>query len=493
MATERATNQIPIEDFDQEIHDPDEYFERFDSAIELATGVTDADRKSALNKKWLPMKLNAAARMILKSCNNAAAWDALITEFKGKLITPQDKYNWRSGKRRITWDGRESFHVLSERVKRTVDRYEDQPREKDYFYEFRQALPKNYRQAIDFGSEGVETLETAKKIALKLQAAISGSDADESSEVVGGKSVSFVGGSMTEDRRQSVSEDRLKTMEMGIQKLTVSMENQATEIAKLVKERVLERARSKTPDQVVGAQGGDSRQRESPERDARRYDSRERFKTRYQDQDRFADDNHVSSLGRGQRDPYVRPGPEYSRPFGDRDYASGYPNRGRQEERSQGYGNARGAYGSSSGYNQGGRGSPNRGQRFSPNRGRGFSPNQGRSFSPNSNSNRNRPPSGPQQNYLGQFGLQAGCYSEQSHQPQYPPPGYQQHHAPPVSHHWQGGPYHSQGSGDRVDGRPLPPSAPSTSQLPWGWDDRRDAAPEGAYASQWDWRDPKNY
>ena len=165
MATERATNQIPIEDFDQEVHDPEEYFERLETAMELATGVTDDDRKAVLLKKWLPMKLNAAARMILKSCNQAATWPALIAEFKSKLVTPQDKYNWRHGKKRITWNGRESFHVLAERVKRTVDRYEDQPREKDYFYEFRQALPRNYQQAIDYNNDGAETLETAKKIA----------------------------------------------------------------------------------------------------------------------------------------------------------------------------------------------------------------------------------------------------------------------------------------------------------------------------------------
>ena len=228
MAREKATNDIPIEDFDQEVHDPEEYFERFESAMELATGVTDDARKAVLLKKWLQIKLNAAARMILKSCDMSAEWEALIAEFKSKLITPQDRYNWRSGKRKITWDGRESFHVLAERVKRTVDRYEDQPREKDYFYEFRQALPKNYRQAIDFGSEGVETLETAKKIALKLQAALSGSDADESSVVAGGKSVSFVGASM--------SEDWMDSMEKNLAKLTVSLENQNATIAQLRKE-----------------------------------------------------------------------------------------------------------------------------------------------------------------------------------------------------------------------------------------------------------------
>ena len=477
MATERATNQIPIEDFDQEVHDPDEYFERLETAMELATGVTDEARKGVLLKKWVPLKLNAAARMILKSCNQTAAWGTLIAEFKSKLVTPQEKYSWRSGKRKTTWDGRESFHVLAERAKRTVDRYEDDPREKDYFHEFRQALPRNYQQAIDYGIEGAETLVAAKKIALKLQAALSGSDGDDAPGSAGGKSVSFIGGSLTEERKQSVHEDRIKQMEMGIQKLTVSMENQASDFAKLVKEVAAGRNRSKTPEQG-GAYGGESSRRESPERGSKGYDSRERFRPRYQDQDRFSNDGYVSSLGRGQRDAYVQPGPNYSRPFEDQDYGGGYPNRGRPEERSQGYPNTRGAYGNSGNYNRGG--GANRGRRYSPNQGRGFSPNSGR----------NRPPSNAQQNYLGEFGLQPGCYAEQTHQPQGPPLGYFQSHAPPVDPYWQGGSQVGHGGGDRAGSRPLPqPSAPSGSQF-WGCDD---PTPESAHASQWDWRDPKNF
>ena len=225
MATERATSEIPIEEFDQDVHDPDEYFERLETAMELATGVTDADRKAVLLKKWLSMKLNAAARMILKSCDLAADWETLIAEFKSKLVTPQDKYNWRSRRKRITWDGVESFHVLAEKAKRTVDRYEDDPREKDYFFEFRQALPRNYQQAIDYSIDGPETLEKAKKIALRLQAALSGPEPDDPAGAVGGKSVSFVGGSM--------SEDWMDSMEKSIQKLTVSLENRAATIAKI--------------------------------------------------------------------------------------------------------------------------------------------------------------------------------------------------------------------------------------------------------------------
>ena len=277
----------------------------------------------------------------------------------------------------------------------------------------------------------------------------------------------------------------MKQMEMGIQKLTVGMENQATDIAKLVKVvgEVKDRTRSKTPEQG-GAYGSDSR-RESPERSSGGYDSRERFKPRYTDQDRFADDNYVTSLSRNQRDIYVQPGPNYSRPFGEQGYDGGYQNRGRPEERSQGYANAGRAYGNSGSYNRGGGAS--RGRRYSPNQGRGFSPNQGRNFSPSSN--RNRPSSGPQQNYLGQFGLQPGFYAEQSGQPQGPSPGHFQSHAPPVDRYWQGGPQFGPGGGDRAGSRPPPqPSAPSNSHL-WGCDE---PMPEEEYASQWDWRDPKN-
>ena len=173
MAQERGTSHIPIEDFRADYHDPDEYLDRFEKAVELATNVSDKARKKALYKSWLPMKLDDATRMILSGCDQAADWDALKDEFKGFLVTPQDKYNWRAGLKRITWDGRESFHVLATRVKRTIDRYEDAPREKDYYFEFRQALPRNYRQVIDFGASA-ETLAEAKRIALKCQAAFAG-------------------------------------------------------------------------------------------------------------------------------------------------------------------------------------------------------------------------------------------------------------------------------------------------------------------------------
>ena len=93
------------------------------------------------------------------------------------------------------------------------------------FFEFRQALPRNYQQAIDYNIDGPETLEKAKKIALRLQAAMSGSEPDGSAGAVGGKSVSFVGGSM--------SEDWMDSMEKSIQKLTVSLENRGATIAKI--------------------------------------------------------------------------------------------------------------------------------------------------------------------------------------------------------------------------------------------------------------------
>ena len=86
MAQERGTSHIPIEDFRADYHDPDEYLDQFEKAVELATNVSDAARKKALYKSWLPMKLDDATRMILSGCDQAADWDALKEEFKSVNI-----------------------------------------------------------------------------------------------------------------------------------------------------------------------------------------------------------------------------------------------------------------------------------------------------------------------------------------------------------------------------------------------------------------------
>ena len=102
-----------------------------------------------LLKKWLPLKLDAATYTILRNCDRQAGWEDLKAELKSLLVTQQDRYRWRSGQNCVKWDGHESFHILASRVQESVDMHEDEPRESDYFFNFRNALPPPYQAAID--------------------------------------------------------------------------------------------------------------------------------------------------------------------------------------------------------------------------------------------------------------------------------------------------------------------------------------------------------
>ena len=310
--TERGASYIPIEDFRPDYHDPDEWLKRFEKAVVLATNCRDEDRQKELYLAWLPMKLDDGTRLLLSGAANQDDWAELKKEFKELPITPQDKYNWRSGRKRITWDGRENFHALAARCKRTIDRYEDHPREADYYHEFRQALPRNYQQAIDLGHAS-ETLAEAKRIALRCQAALTGNDDDTGA--TGEKSVAFVGGALSENRPRD--QDRLKEVEMSLQGMSIKVDNLTNEIAKQAKEARAreERARSPTPGPVnrqpLGAEGV-SFDTIPKRRD--RFDSRERFSVRHQDQDRFDDDDYIYTLGQSQRDAGRQSREEYRYP-----------------------------------------------------------------------------------------------------------------------------------------------------------------------------------
>ena len=131
-------------------------------------------------------------------------------------------------------------------MKRTVDKYEDaRGREQEYFFQFRKALPKNYRKAIDLGYVA-ETLDEAKRIAFRVQMA----DADKgdsdhtalddrTSRRPLEKSVAFTGASM--------SDDRLKSIELSLQGLTVQVGNIDSEVKKVA---------TKVDSREGGARGG---------------------------------------------------------------------------------------------------------------------------------------------------------------------------------------------------------------------------------------------
>ena len=216
--TERAATNIPVDPYTSDL-DFDEWVGTFEMAVEVATNPADEDRKHALCKKWLPIKLDDRTKKIYHNCNTGAAvtWGDLKAELKRLLVSPEEKYNWRSGRLQVTWDGKESFHALGTRVTRAVDKFEDTPRASDYFHNFRKALPGPYQQAIDWGANA-ETLEEAKRLAFKYQTVLAGKEDDDSTRgATSTKSVGFIGASM--------DDDRLKSIELTLQGMSLRLGN----------------------------------------------------------------------------------------------------------------------------------------------------------------------------------------------------------------------------------------------------------------------------
>ena len=168
----RATHSIPISKFDSYTENFTKWVKRFESAVVLATNVTDEAQKLNLYKKWLTLKLDERGRNLLKICTKDD-WKELKVEFGKLLIDPQERYNWQVRRSTITWDGKESFHALANRIRTAVDNFDANANNQvEYFFRFREALPRNYRQAIDLGcDEKKRTIDEAKKLALRSQMA----------------------------------------------------------------------------------------------------------------------------------------------------------------------------------------------------------------------------------------------------------------------------------------------------------------------------------
>ena len=411
MTTERTPSHLPIDDFDPEVDVPNEYFERFEGTVDA---VTNTSGKEALYKTWFPLKLKSAARRVWNSVDKTKDWDIIKTQFKSLLVSPQQKYQWRAGHNRVRWDGRENFHSLASRVKTDVDIHQDSPREDDYYFNFRNALPKDYQAAIDLGVKD-ETLEEAKRVAFRYQTASS-----TQAELGAAKSVAFTGAftgaSMEEERKRAMEKDRLKTLELSMQGMSLQVENNAADMKKLMS--LLEdtaRGRSQSSNRQGldrspsrgregGNRDGDYRNRDyrSPDRD--RYDNRNgRYDDRRRNDDRCYDDRRYDDRRYDDRryDDRRYDDRRYDdRRNDDRRYDNRADDRRPQDSRDynqprQGdnYGNERGASG---GYDQSGgryndrrdnrnqgRNSPRPGSpgRFSPGR-QGGNRDQGQRYSP---------------------------------------------------------------------------------------------------------------
>ena len=409
MSTEKVPSHLPIDDFDPEFDVLEEYAERFEGTVDV---VTNTSNKEALYKKWFPLKLKPAARRIWNNVDKTKDWSVIKAQFKSLLVSPQQKYQWRAGHNRIRWDGRESFHSLASRVKTDVDIHQDGPREDDYYFNFRNSLPKDYQAAIDLGVKD-ETLEEAKRVAFRYQTA---SSTQAELGATAAKSVAFTGAAMGEERQKDMEKDRLKALELAMQGMTLQVENNAADMKKLMG-LIEARGRNQSPHRQSpdrpanrgyegGSRDGDYRNRDYRSPDRSRYDNWNRGNNGQYDNSRYddrrTDDRRVDN-------------PRYDdRRTDDRRYENRADDRRPQDSRnynqqSQGnsYGNERGASGgyergASGGYEQPsgrnqryddrrdnynqGRNSPRQGSpgRFSPGR-QGGNRDQGQRFSPRGN------------------------------------------------------------------------------------------------------------
>ena len=213
--SDEAGCDLPIQKFRPGIDSLDDFFQCLELSVDLVHNLNGEVDENLL-KKWLPLKLDAATYSILKNCDLEAEWEDLKAELKSLLVTQQDRYRWRSGQNRVKWDGHESLHMLASRVQESVDMHEDEPRESDYFFNFRNALPPPYQAAIDLRSEK-ETMESAKTIALKFQVATA--TQGDPSRAPGGVGVSHYAclGAMRSDHSL---EDRLSIVEEAVANLS---------------------------------------------------------------------------------------------------------------------------------------------------------------------------------------------------------------------------------------------------------------------------------
>ena len=64
MAREKSASSIPIDEYKSNTDDFDEWIERFEIAVRLATNPQTANRENALMLQWLRLKLDPAALAI---------------------------------------------------------------------------------------------------------------------------------------------------------------------------------------------------------------------------------------------------------------------------------------------------------------------------------------------------------------------------------------------------------------------------------------------
>ena len=292
--TEKAASTIPIDDFDSTKDDFDDWIERFEAAVRLACKPQTDARRNALYLEWLSLKLDAAARGVLRQIPEGTAY-LTVNDMKGVkdhlkelLVDPGDVYRWRAMKKKITWDGKECFQTLATRVIRAVDKYEKEcdqrTRNMSYFFRFREALPKVYQNAIDLSiGKEEQTIENAKELAGRVK--LTRSDHKDSVDCA----------AMSDP---SVVENRVKGLELEISGLRAKLDN--LRVSPAGAEGGGERRRDRSQSRSSYSSRRDGRGRDGYDGDDERRGSRD-FDPPYQDYRRGRDrDDRYDDIDRRQ-------------------------------------------------------------------------------------------------------------------------------------------------------------------------------------------------
>ena len=247
------------------VDDFSEWVEKFEGAVGLAHGVEPGDKKNELCLKWLILKLDETSTSTYKSCTKAT-WPEIKVELAKLLIDPQEKYDIFAGRNPIKWDGKESFRQLATRIRRRIDRHDlGRDPQREYFAAFRLALPYEYSRQIDVALGDEWNLEKAIEIAGRIHLA------DRNAATEGdSKAVAFTGASM--------SDDRIKALEMSNQGVDVKIDNLVTGMENLTKEnrRMRDDIRELRESRPREDRSRDRDRRESRPRENRRDESRGR-------------------------------------------------------------------------------------------------------------------------------------------------------------------------------------------------------------------------
>ena len=299
MPGDRPAHSLAVDRFDSDKDDFAVWVKMFEDAVNLAHNVTSPADLPPLCIKWLRLKLDENARSIYSNVkpvdpNTALTWDSIKDQLTQLLINPQEKYNWQARRSTIKWDGKESFYALATRVKRNVDKFDpDCNKKQEYFFRFRIALPPDFKKAIDLGcrDDSHETIDEAQRIAYRFL----NTQNDESAEE---KAVAFTGAAM--------SDDRLKSIELCVQSMSVSVENLTEKVEKISR-----------GDRQEGKSRGHLSSRERYEKRERDHDDRNRDSRRDRRERGFSGDDRDNydhqSRGRDCGDSSYRSRDRYRR------------------------------------------------------------------------------------------------------------------------------------------------------------------------------------